>query len=176
MDVFDSKRIPLSSRQREERRGKIPYHGATSVMDYVDSHLFDEILLLVGEDGSVVKPDGKPFTQYVWGKIWVNNHAHVLRGKGITTEHLKCFFDQVDIAPFVTGAVQPKLNQTNMKAIPFVAATDPINEEFGALIAPLFDYLRAATEETKTLIQARDYLLPQLMSGAVRVPFEAEAA
>lgn len=169
MDILDSKRIPLSSRQRNERKGNIPYHGATSVMGYVDTHLFDEILLLVGEDGSVERTDGKPFTQYVWGKTWVNNHAHVLRGKGITTEHLKCFFEQVDIAPFVTGAVQPKLNQANMKTIPFVAATDAVNKEFGVLIEPLFAQIRAAIEETKTLAETRDYLLPRLMSGEVRV-------
>ncbi|WP_342714118.1 restriction endonuclease subunit S [Bradyrhizobium sp. B039] len=175
MDILDSKRIPLSSRQREERKGSIPYHGATSVMGHVDTHLFDEVLLLIGEDGSVVRPDGKPFTQYVWGKIWVNNHAHVLRGKGITTEHLKCFFETVDIAPFVTGAVQPKLNQANMKAVPFVAAVDAVNKEFGTLIEPIFARIRVTVEETNILAETRDFLLPRLMSGAVRLAQHVEA-
>ena len=86
VELLDSKRIPLSSRERGKRRGLFPYHGATGVMDYVDDFLFDEILLLVGEDGSVARPNGRPFTQYVWGKIWVNNHAHVLRGVGVSVE------------------------------------------------------------------------------------------
>ena len=77
---FDSKRVPLSNRDRASRRGVYPYFGATSVMDYINDFLFDDIYLLLGEDGSVIKNDGTPFLQYVFGKIWVNNHAHVLQG------------------------------------------------------------------------------------------------
>lgn len=92
-ECFDKKRIPLSKKQRQEKSpGTIPYYGATSVMDYVDEWIFNDIYLLVGEDGSVIKEDGTPFTQYIWGKAWVNNHAHVLQGKGdICTEHLLLF-------------------------------------------------------------------------------------
>ena len=74
-ECFDSKRIPLSKQQREKRKGDIPYYGATSVMDYVNEAIFDDIYLLIGEDGSVLKEDGTPFTQYIWGKSWVNNHC-----------------------------------------------------------------------------------------------------
>ncbi|MCH8474880.1 MAG: restriction endonuclease subunit S [Opitutales bacterium] len=89
---LDSKRVPLSKRQREKRQGSFPYYGATSVMDYIDDYLFDETLLLLGEDGSVLKEDGTPFLQYVWGKLWVNNHAHVLKGvSGVSTEELYLF-------------------------------------------------------------------------------------
>ena len=64
-----------------------PYYGATSCMDYVDNYIFDGIYTLIGEDGSVVKEDGLPYMQYVWGKLWVNNHAHILQGKnGFSTE------------------------------------------------------------------------------------------
>ena len=96
-------------------KGLFPYHGATGVLDYVDDYLFEGIHVLLGEDGSVIKADSTPFTQYVWGKFWVNNHAHVLKGKGISSELLFCFLNQVNIAPFVTGAVQPKLNQKNLQ-------------------------------------------------------------
>lgn len=64
----DSKRIPLNSRDREARKGPYPYYGATSIMDYVDDFLFDEIRVLLGEDGTVVNSEGKPILQYVWGK------------------------------------------------------------------------------------------------------------
>jgi len=78
---FDSKRIPLSKKQREEKKpGIYPYHGATSINDYINEYVFDDTYLLLGEDGSVIKENGTPFIQYVWGKIWVNNHAHVLKG------------------------------------------------------------------------------------------------
>ena len=116
IEIFDSKRIPLSGREREARRGKYPYHGAASVMDYVDDFLYDGIYALMGEDGSVINEDGTPVLQYVWGKFWVNNHAHVLRGKnGISTEHLLLHLKGCNIAPFVNGAVQPKLNHNGSK-------------------------------------------------------------
>ncbi|WP_294117558.1 restriction endonuclease subunit S [Thiolapillus sp.] len=85
INIFDSKRIPLSRSQRKARQGKYPYYGATSIMDYVDDYIFDGVYVLIGEDGSVKKPDGTPFLQYVSGKIWVNNHAHVIQGKRLVT-------------------------------------------------------------------------------------------
>src|SRR5690606_30540301 len=138
IEILDSRRVPLSGKQRAERRGIYPYHGAAGVMDFVDDYLFDGIHVLIGEDGSVVKDDGRPYTQYVWGKFWVNNHAHVLRGRGITNETLLIFLDQCDIAPFVTGAVQPKLSQGNLKKIPFIDAGEWLLNGFGEVISPLF--------------------------------------
>ena len=169
VELLDSKRIPLSSRERGKRRGLFPYHGATGVMDYVDDFLFDEILLLVGEDGSVARPNGRPFTQYVWGKIWVNNHAHVLRGVGVSVEQLKCFFDRVDIGPYVTGAVQPKLNQANLKRVQFPKGSPKLHQSLDGIIQPWFARIRLNDDEAKILAQTRDLLLPKLMSGEVRV-------
>ena len=170
IEILDSRRVPLSGKQRAERRGIYPYHGAAGVMDFVDDYLFDGIHVLVGEDGSVVKDDGRPYTQYVWGKFWVNNHAHVLRGRGITNETLLIFLDQCDIAPFVTGAVQPKLSQGNLKKIPFIDAGEWLLNGFGEVISPLFKKIRDATEELRALVQIRDTLLPKLISGELRVP------
>jgi type I restriction enzyme S subunit len=69
IEILDSKRVPLSKQEREKRKGKIPYYGATSVMGYVDEHIFDEELVLIGEDGSVMDKNGYPFMQYIWGEI-----------------------------------------------------------------------------------------------------------
>jgi restriction endonuclease S subunit len=170
IEILDSRRVPLSGKQRAERRGIYPYHGAAGVMDFVDDYLFEGIHVLIGEDGSVVKDDGRPYTQYVWGKFWVNNHAHVLRGRGITNETLLIFLDQCDIAPFVTGAVQPKLSQGNLKKIPFIDAGEQLLNGFGEAISPLFKKIRDATEELRALVQIRDTLLPKLISGELRVP------
>ncbi|MDX2220336.1 MAG: restriction endonuclease subunit S [Burkholderiales bacterium] len=166
IEIFDSKRIPLSGREREARKGKYPYHGAASVMDYVDDYLFDGIYTLMGEDGSVVNEDGTPVLQYVWGKFWVNNHAHVLRGKnGISTEHLLLHLKGCNIGPFVNGAVQPKLNQGNMNRIPFMLPPPEIGEAFAKTIDPLFAQIRANAEQSRTLATLRDTLLPKLLSG-----------
>lgn len=169
IELFDHKRVPLSSQERAKRQGPYPYHGATSVMDHIDGYLFDERLLLLGEDGSVAQADGRPFTQYVWGKLWVNNHAHVIKGLKVSVEQLKLFFDQVDIRPFVTGAVQPKLNQKNLRRVPYLRASDGVHSAFDAAIGPLYDLIRHQNEESRTLAQTRDLLLPRLMSGELRV-------
>ena len=116
---FDARRIPLSNREREKRRGRYPYYGATGVMDYVDDFLFDGLYLLVAEDGSVETTDGKPFLQLVSGKFWVNNHAHVLQGAtDDDTKFLYYALSTVAIRPFMSGSVQAKLSQANLNRIP----------------------------------------------------------
>jgi len=88
-------------------------------MDYVDSFLFEGLHLLIAEDGSVERPDGKPFVQLVDGKFWVNNHAHVL--KGATDEETRFLYyalQTISIRPFMSGSVQAKLSQVNLNKIP----------------------------------------------------------
>jgi type I restriction enzyme S subunit len=168
---LDKHRVPLSKRQREQKQGNIPYYGATSVMDYVDEHIFDGIYLLVGEDGSVLKEDGTPFVQYIWGKSWVNNHAHVIQGaNGVSTEQLMCFISMQNIAAYVTGAVQLKLNQKNMNSIPFVKAPNEVNEKFSQIVGPFFAKYRALLDQSSTLSTLRDSLLPKLLSGELTLP------
>lgn len=174
---LDKKRIPLSSREREKKKGAIPYYGATSVMDYVDEAIFDGVYLLLGEDGSVLKPDGTPFVQYIWGKSWVNNHAHVLMGaNGISTEQLMLFISMQNISAYVTGAVQLKLNQKNMNSIPFIKAGNEINSCFSEAVAPFFAQHRLLVEEIRSLTELRDSLLPKLLSGELSVAQAAAEA
>ncbi|MDX1460838.1 MAG: restriction endonuclease subunit S [Xanthomonadales bacterium] len=163
---FDSRRVPLSKREREKRPGRYPYYGAASIMDYIDEYLFDGVYLLLGEDGTVTDSEGRASSQYVWGKFWTNNHAHVLKGKnGLSTEVLYLHFKQANISSYVTGAVQPKLNQRNLNAIPLVRACDLVLECFDSLVFPLFERIRSNSEEMSVLQELRDSLLPRLLSG-----------
>lgn len=166
IEVFDSKRIPLSGREREQRQGSYPYYGAAAMMDSVDDYIFDGIYVLMGEDGSVVNEDGTPVLQYVWGKFWVNNHAHVLQGKlGVCTEHLWLNLKDCNIAGLVTGAVQPKLNQANMNRIPCIIPSKDISVAFSSAVAPMFTNIRSNTEQSNTISVLRDSLLPKLLMG-----------
>jgi len=172
--IFDSQRVPLSGQERDKRKGIYPYYGAAALMDWVDGYLFDGVYLLMGEDGSVADTAGYPVTQYVWGKIWVNNHAHVLQGKGgVSTEHLMLALQQTNISPYITGAVQAKLSQSNMWRIPFLRPSEEVSKAFGEAISPLFISIRHNHEQAQTLTQLRDTLLPRLISGQLRLP-EAE--
>ena len=115
IDIYDSQRIPLSGNERDQMENKVyPYYGAASLMDYVDRYIFDGKYLLLGEDGTVVDSNGYPILQYVWGKFWVNNHAHVLAGKrGFNVESLYLLFRQTPVKSAVTGAVQMKISQAS---------------------------------------------------------------
>lgn len=167
---FDSKRIPLSNRERLKIKGNYPYYGATSIMDYIDKYIFDGTYLLLGEDGSVINDLGLPFTQYVWGKFWVNNHAHVLQGRNsVSTEQLYIFISQTNISEFITGAVQLKLNQGNMNRIPFVLAEVAVNKSFTKLIGGLMTMYKTLSEQNKRLSVLRDTLLTKLLKGDVKV-------
>ena len=76
---LDSDRIPLSSHQREEMKGTIPYYGATGIMDYVNRPIFSGDFVLLAEDGSVMDDNGNPILQRISGDVWINNHTHVLQ-------------------------------------------------------------------------------------------------
>ncbi len=168
VENFDSKRIPIASDKRNN--WIYPYYGATWINDYVEKYIFDGIYTLLWEDGSVIKENGKPFTQYVWWKIWVNNHAHVLQWKNwFSTELIKIILDKTDIAPFVNGAVQLKINQTNMNSIPVIIPDSKALMMIDGFMQPIFSKLRNNFEQIQSLSKTRDELLPRLMSGKVRV-------
>ncbi|MCB5702348.1 restriction endonuclease subunit S [Megasphaera elsdenii] len=170
IELHDSKRIPLSSREREKLNKIYPYYGATSVMDYVDRYLFDGIYLLLGEDGTVVDDKGFPVLQYVEGKFWVNNHAHIITGKcGFTVELLYLLFSLTNVKSIVTGAVQPKISQSNLNKVPVLIPDSDELESFDSVIQPFFAQIRDLRVENDRLATLRDTLLPKLMSGEIDV-------
>ena len=170
IELHDSKRIPLSNRERADLAKIYPYYGATSVMDYVDRYLFDGIYLLLGEDGTVVDDKGFPILQYVDGKFWVNNHAHILTGKkGFTVELLYVLFSLTSVQSIVTGAVQPKISQANLKKVPVIIPSENELESFDSIIQPIFAQIRNLRAENDKLAITRDTLLPRLMSGELDV-------
>ena len=170
IELHDSKRIPLSSRERAELDKIYPYYGATSVMDYVDRYLFDGIYLLLGEDGTVVDGQGFPILQYVDGKFWVNNHAHIITGKnGFTVELLYLLFSLTNVQSIVTGAVQPKISQANLNKVPIVIPSEAELKAFDESIQPFFAEIRNLRAENDRLATVRDSMLPRLMSGELDV-------
>lgn len=171
IEIHDSKRIPLSGAERAKMEKKTyPYYGAAALMDYVDDYIFDGKYLLFGEDGTVVDEAGYPILQYVWGKFWVNNHAHVLTGKlGFDVESLYMLFKQTPVKAIVTGAVQPKISQANLRSIQVVIPPQKLVMDYNNQIAPLFTLMRTNEEANKSLSALRDTLLPKLMSGEIDV-------
>ena len=168
--LYDAKRKPLSSRERENMKKIYPYYGATSIMDYVDKYIFDGTYLLMGEDGSVMDDKGYPYLQYVFGKFWSNNHAHVMQGKNnFSTEMLHCLLLKKNISPIVTGAVQAKISQANMRKILITQPPHEITIIFSSLIKPIYEIRKKNELENQRLSILRDTLLPKLMFGELKI-------
>ena len=170
IQLHDSKRVPLSGAERNKMAKVYPYYGAASRMDYVDSYLFDGIYLLLGEDGTVVDSLGFTILQYVYGQFWVNNHAHIITGKeGFSVEELYLLFSLTNIKSIVTGAVQQKVSQQNLKKVPAIIPGKEALDAFDEIIQPVFTQIRNLRDENANLAVLRDTLLPKLMSGELDV-------
>ena len=117
-EILDSKRKPLSALQRAKKQGIYPYYGAQGIIDHLDDYLLDGEYLLVAEDGANLETRNQPIANIAKGKIWVNNHAHVLGSNGKCSLNLLGFIlNNMNISPYVTGCAQPKLNQENLRNI-----------------------------------------------------------
>jgi len=163
INLFDSMRRPLSGLERSEMKHTYPYYGAASLMDYVDNYIFDGVYGLLGEDGTVMDDKGYPTMQYVWGKFWVNNHAHIFQGKnGYSTEMVYLILKNTIVRNAVTGAVQLKINQENLRKLSVVVPCDDNLSELNTLIDKVFLSIRENRTEIQYLINLKDILLAEL--------------
>jgi len=116
---LDSKRVPLNAEQRGEMEGSIPYWGSNGIIDYVNDYIFDEELLLVGEDGAPFFDKCNNVSFFVDGKVWVNNHIHILKLKSnVLPKYLCHSFNCVDYGEYITGSTRDKLTQSDLDRIP----------------------------------------------------------
>jgi type I restriction enzyme, S subunit len=167
---FDSKRKPLSSLQRVKMKGEYPYYGAAKVFDHINSYIFDGKYLLIAEDGSVITDDKKPVLQIATGKFWVNNHTHVVQGKGpVPTDFLYLFLSNFDISGYITGAAQPKVTQANLNRILIAIPSEYLLNQFDSFVESMLNYVFKLENRNANLRKTRDLLLPKLISGEVDV-------
>ena len=121
VDFLDGQRKPLESADRARRQGIYPYYGASGIIDYIDDYIFDESLILLGEDGANILNRSLPLCFIATGKYWVNNHAHVMRPKkGHNIKFLCELLESLDYTRYNTGTAQPKLNQEKCRGIELV--------------------------------------------------------
>ena len=126
---LDSRRKPITSSDRVE--GIYPYYGASGIVDYVEDYIFDEDILLVSEDGANLLMRSTPIAFSVSGKVWVNNHAHVVRfDKMCLQKYIEIFFSLIDISDSITGSAQPKLNQAKLNAMEFPIPNESLLEDY----------------------------------------------
>jgi type I restriction enzyme S subunit len=178
--VFDSRRVPVNSDERANRQGDVPYYGATGQVGWIDDYLFDEELLLIGEDGAPFLDKTKPIAYIIRGKSWVNNHAHVLRAHPNVTSnlYLKFFLDYFDFHEYVNGTTRLKLTQGSMNSIPVRLA--PFNEQcrIVAKLEKLLSRVNATQERLgnipRILKRFRQSVLAAACSGTLTVDWRNE--
>lgn len=141
---LDSRRKPITASEREA--GRYPYYGASGVVDYVANYIFDEDLLLVSEDGANLLMRSTPIAFSVSGKVWVNNHAHVVRFKEMSMQkYIEIYFSMIDISDQITGSAQPKLNQAKLNAIRFAIPNEALLDEY-------YDFIKKV-DKSKVIVQ-----------------------
>ena len=151
-DILDSQRKPITKSDRTA--GKYPYYGATGIVDYVDSFIFDEPLVLVGEDGAKWA-SGENTAFAVEGKCWVNNHAHVLRPNraSILDNWIIHFLVHSDLSGFVSGLTVPKLNQGNLREIPIPVPPLAEQKRIVTLLDEAFAHITTAKANAEQNLQ-----------------------
>jgi type I restriction enzyme S subunit len=166
VDILDSKRKPITKRDRVA--GPYPYYGATGVLDWVSGFIFDERLVLIGEDGAKWSfGDRSAFA--VNGKTWVNNHAHVLRPNRqvVTDEWLIYYLNAADLTEFISGMTVPKLNQGRLREIPI--PIPPLEEQ--KRIVAVLDQTFAALDRARALAEANLADAEELFDGWLTAVF-----
>ena len=156
IEIYDSKRKPVNSLEREkrisgkEKRELYPYYGATGQVGYIDAYIFDGEFVLLGEDGAPFLDFSAKKAFIVRGKFWVNNHAHILRSK-INNRFLCFFLNQFNYHDFITGTTRYKLTQSNMCKIPVLLPPLAEQGRIVAKIEELFAGIDAGVENLKSV-------------------------
>ncbi|NPD47108.1 restriction endonuclease subunit S [Lentimicrobium sp. S6] len=161
-DILDNKRKPITKRNRV--KGNIPYYGATGILSYVKDYIFNEQLILLGEDGAKWE-SGDKSAFLIKGKTWVNNHAHVIKPfRNLLDDNwLIYYLNFQDLSPFISGMTVPKLNQGNMRKIQVPIPPLQIQKQIVSILDQAFaaiDQAKANTE--KNIINAKELFQSKL--------------
>lgn len=165
-EILDNKRIPIS--QKNRIRGIYPYYGASGIVDYIDKYIFDEELVLIGEDGAKWGAfENSAFI--VNGKYWVNNHAHILKPNNeiLINKFLVYFLNYSNLEKYITGATVKKLNQQKLKQIEI--PLPPLKEQ--ERIVRILDESFAKIDESIKILEQDLLNLDELMQSALQKAF-----
>ncbi len=139
VEILDSQRIPVSSAVRKKQNHKIyPYYGAQGVIDFVEEYIFDGEYILVAEDGNNLKALNESIVTWASGKIWVNNHAHILGEKeGYNLKYIYYLLRVMDLRGYITGSDQPKLSQENLAKVELELPSKPEQDRIAEMLSAM---------------------------------------
>ena len=167
-EILDNKRKPVTKSAREA--GKYPYYGANGIQDYVSNYIFDGTFILVGEDGSVVTEMGTPIVTWATGKIWVNNHAHIISEiNGVLLRYLFHYLQTVPVKHLIHGNI-PKLTGGDFRALKIAVPSLPVQEEIVCILDKFTELTTELTTELISRKQQYEYYRDQLISFRKDMP------
>lgn len=171
LDFYDHQRVPLSSLERDTRQGDYRYYGAQGVIDHLDSYIFDGQFILIAEDGANLVTRKEPVAFLVSGQFWVNNHAHVVKGKtGLADNfYITALLNNLNIAGFITGVAQPKLSQQNLRQIKVALPDYPTQRQIVAVLTA-YDELMENNRRRMELLEESARLLYREWFVRLRFP------
>ena len=156
-NILDRKRKPVTKSAREA--GDYPYYGANGIQDYVSDYIFDGTFILVGEDGSVITDRGTPVVTWASGKIWVNNHAHIIEESGdVLLRYLYHYIQTIDVSPLIHGNI-PKLTGGDFKALQIPVPPLPVQREIVRILDNFTELTAELTARKQQYMYYRDKLL-----------------
>lgn len=171
VDFLDNQRVPLSSAEREHRKGEYPYYGASGIIDYIDDYLFDGEYVLLGEDGANILDRSSRMAYIAKGKIWVNNHAHVLKAReNVLTYFIAEYLEKIDYRAYNTGSAQPKLNRAVCEKIPFLLPPMTEQESIVKVLKTWDEAIEKLGQMIAIKREVKKGLMQKLLTGELRLP------
>ncbi len=168
VEVYDSKRIPLSKMERREIKGIYPYCGANGIIDYINDYIFDGEFVLLAEDGGSYNKFGK--TAYLMsGKFWVNNHAHILNARKGTTTNLFLLnvLNFFDLNPYIVGSTRTKMNQEQMRRIKLPLPPLPEQQKIAEILSTVDKAIEKVDEAIKKTQKLKKGIMQELLNKGI---------
>jgi|688.fasta_scaffold177089_2 type I restriction enzyme S subunit len=170
VDFLDGKRKPIKDSDRAKMQGPYPYYGASGIIDYVNDYLFDDNLILLGEDGENIISRNSRLVFQIVGKVWVNNHAHVLKPKPETdVTFLTEYLESLDFAQYNTGTAQPKLNQKVCSLIPVMFPPLAEQTAIAQILADMDGAIAALVQKRAKTVALKQGMMQALLTGQMRL-------
>ena len=170
VDFLDDRRKPIKDSDRNNIKGIYPYYGASGIIDYINDYIFDEELLLLGEDGANILSRSTQLVFKATGKYWVNNHAHVLRPKeNYNIDFLESCLENINYEPYNTGTAQPKLNQEVCRKINIKTPSLKEQVKIGKTLSLLDKKIELQTKKIEILKLFKSYTKSEIFKNGNHV-------
>ena len=160
--ILDKYRKPISKSFRQ--KGEYPYYGANGIQDYVTDYIFEGEFVLVGEDGSVLTSNNHPIVNWASGKLWVNNHAHVISESNTALlRYLYYYLQTINIKHLIHGNI-PKLTGKDLKSLMIPLPPLPVQEEIVRILDNFTELTAELTAEITVRKKQYEYYRKELLS------------